>query len=146
MKNYKLATEANGAMTVFRALHHLLESEGIPMGRIESNMNSIGLTFRKSSAATGILYNKLVETVQSKKRDIGWLGYEPGEDEKGCLSVYFYANSTTLPGLRKRLQAAEGIGCTTTVDTTTIVSYLPCDESVNDLEWFAKILKTAAGV
>ena len=148
MTNYKLATEANGAMTVFSVLYHLLLRNGIPTGKYDGNMNSIGLTFQQGKDGGGALYNKLVETIQPETKDLGWLGYEKGEDEKGCLSVYFHANSKTLPSLLARLQAAEGIDCTTEVEegSMKIVSYLPCDKSANDLEWFEKILKTAAGV
>lgn len=146
MKNRKLATEAKGAMTVFGTLQHLLESEGIPMHRYDSNVNAIGLSFRNSSATPGTLHSKLVETVQSVGKDLGWLGYETGEDGKGCISVYFYANSETAPEVRRRLDAAKGVGRTMMGDPTTIISYLPCDESVDDLEWFVKVLKTVAGV
>src|SRR6266498_2924231 len=76
MKKTKLSGDAKRAMDVYGTIEHVLAAEVIPRGPSDSDVGCLGLQFAKAGASPGTLHDKLVKAVKTKKRSLGWIGYE----------------------------------------------------------------------
>lgn len=140
----KNANDAKQGMAVYQFLKWVLEEKaGLMSGDADSDGKTLGLNIKRTGEGT--LHRKLIDAVQPKGQNLGWIGYSTWETDCVHLAVGFYCSKEAAQKkLLKKLKAVKDLGEVTN-DRFTIHVDLYREGSTDDVAWFMKVLNAAAG-